>query len=345
LQTVVEGVLATGDGSVRGVSTVGRGGRSVYLAAQLIDCSGDAWLPVKAGAQTVAADEAELQPVSLVYRIGPVDFERYLAFVRDNPDEFLLGENPAIGLSPAECARRAYDSGMPHVALSCDGPLLGGAIASGEMYPCTFVFTWPTSLARREVGLNTTRVAGIDATDDAHLSDVFADLAEQVVQGLAFGRKHLPGFDSAGLTGLASRVGVRETRRIVGEYTLTADDVISGRKRDDGIAKGSHHVDIHGSGTAQLRIPVQDGGSYDVPFGALIPVGLKNLLVAGRCLSSSREANGSARVMGTCLGTGQAAGVAAAMAVQRGIADTRDLPVNELRQSLRKMGAVLDGTH
>ena len=115
------------------------------------------------------------------------------------------------------------------------------------------------------------------------------------------------------------------------------------RRCSDGIARGAHHIDLHGAGTAQTRIPVRGGGSYDIPFGCLIPCGLRNLLVAGRCLSSTRPANGSCRVMGTCLATGQAAGTAAAMLVGEGIPDVRQLDVAALRARLKEQGAVLDG--
>jgi len=93
-----------------------------------------------------------------------------------------------------------------------------------------------------------------------------------------------------------------------------------------------------------VRIPVKDGQSYDIPYECLIPKQVTNLLVAGRCLSSTREANGSARVMGTCMATGEAAGTAAALGVEREIANVRDVPVDALRDRLVPQGAVLEGT-
>lgn len=345
LYSMVVEVLSSG-GKVHGVVTASRHGRTLYTGKVIIDASGDADVVALAGGQVIEGDgQGTYQPVSLVYRLAGVDFASYMTFVRDHPEEFLLGENPAIGLSPAECAVRAYEVGLPHVALSCDGPLLSSAIASGEMYPSTFVFTWPTSVERGEVGLNTTRVAGVDGTNPRQLSDSMVTLSSQVEQGLRFYRKSLPGFERASLASIAPRVGVRETRRVVGEETLVADDVVGGRKRTDGIAKGSHHVDIHGEGTAQIRIPVNNGGSYDIPYGTLVPKGLENVLVAGRCLSSTREANGSARVMGSCLGTGQAAGTAAGLLLPAGSSDVRDVDVAELRAALTADGVILDGVN
>jgi hypothetical protein len=231
------------------------------------------------------------------------------------------------------------------VVFDAKGPLLARSIASGDVYQTSLISICPVSTQRREVSCNTTRIAGVDATDTARLSGTLPDLAEQVWTGVRFLQANVPGFEQAHFAGAASRIGIRETRRIVGEYVLTGDDCLQARKFDDGIAKGCHHVDIHGEGTRQVRIPVRDGGTYDIPFGCLVPKGLSNVLVSGRCMSGTREGNGSARVMGTVMATGQAAGTAAALCAVRGLADTRELPVSQLRQVLRADGAVLDGTH
>ena len=143
---------------------------------------------------------------------------------------------------------------------------------------------------------------------------------------------------------MAPWIGVRETRRVVGETVLTEADVLGGHKSEDGIAKGGHHVDVHGSGTYQKRTPVSGGRSYDIPYGCLIPKALANVLVAGRCISSTREANGSVRVMGQCLATGEAAGTAAAVCATEGWSDVRSVSTARLRNRLKSQGAIIDGT-
>jgi hypothetical protein len=205
----------------------------------------------------------------------------------------------------------------------------------------------PTAPQRGEVCLNTTRVGGIDGTRTAELSATLSTLAEQVWQCSEFMRHHVPGFEHAAFSGIASRVGVRETRRIDGVRSLTQEDVLEARKFDDGIGKGSHHVDIHQSGTGQIRIPVKDGGSYDIPWGCLLPKGLPNVAAAGRILSADRGAHGSAREMGPGLALGQAAGTAAAL-LQRSRKPEPGFPaldVGALRTQLKTDGAILDGTH
>ncbi|MBL0290913.1 MAG: FAD-dependent oxidoreductase [Betaproteobacteria bacterium] len=145
---------------------------------------------------------------------------------------------------------------------------------------------------------------------------------------------------------MANRVGIRETRRIACDVMLTEEDVRTGRKRADGIGKGSHHIDIHESGLGQLRIPVENGGSYDIPWGCLLPQGLSNVMIAGRCISADRPAHGSVRVMGPCMAMGQATGTAAAqMVAGASLGDVREIEVDALRAQLRADGAILDGTH
>ncbi|MCK5805491.1 MAG: FAD-dependent oxidoreductase, partial [Lentisphaeria bacterium] len=326
LHTIVDAVEMT-DGRVEAVSVVNRNGHRRIAAQQFIDATGDAHIACLAGAPVEAGGErGELQPISLTFRMCNVDFAALVEFVQDEPGEFLLGENLVFSSDPVECARRLADAGYPYAALSAQGKTLGHAIECGAMFPCTAAFMTPTSVRKREVCVNTTRLAGIDAADVPSLSKSVGTLGAQIAMAAAFLARSVPGFEQACVSGIAPRIGIRETRRIVGEGMLTMDDVVEGRKSPHGIAKGAHHVDLHGAGTDQVRIPVKDGQSYDIPYACLIPQRVRNLLVAGRCLSSTREANGSARVMGTCMATGEAAGSAAALCAAGGIANVRDLP-------------------
>lgn len=345
LYTLAEDVVMK-DNRLEGIIAVNKNGRTLITADVFIDCSGDGDLAITAGADFKQGGAAgETQPVSLVFRLGNVDYTEYLSFMRDNPDQFILAENPIITRSRAECAAAVADEGLPFSVLDASGKLMNAAIEEGLMFETTAVYMWPTSLQRREVGLNTTRVAKIDATNMDALSTALSTLTTQVRQCTTFLQKNIPGFGDSHISGVAPRVGIRETRRIVGEYELSTDDVLEGRKSDHGIAKGAHHVDLHGSGRDQERIPVRDGRSYDIPFECLIPKRLSNVLVAGRCFSSSREANGSARVMGPCMAMGEAAGTAAVMMTSNGSRNTRDVSVADLRDNLKAHGAVIDGTN
>lgn len=345
LYSFVDGVVMKGN-RLEGVTVVNKKGRTLVKGDYYIDCTGDGDVAVMAGSEYEAGGpNKEFQPVSLVYWMGNVDYQKYLEFIRDNPEEFILAESPVIHKDKAGCALELYKSGHPFAMLSGKGSILGKAVQTGEMFPTWSMSTWPTAPGRKELGFNTTRVADIDATDPDVMSEALATLVKQVETAVKFAKTRLPGFEKAELAGVAPRIGIRETRRIMGEYVLTKEDVLEGKKSELGIAKGAHHVDVHGSGTAQHRQPVKDGMSYDIPYGCILPKKLENLLIAGRCLSSTREAHGSARVMAQCMATGEAAATAAAMCIKKGLKNSRDLDVAELRGQLKAQGAVVDGTH
>lgn len=333
------------NGVIKGIIVVNKNGRTIVSGDIIIDCTGDGDMAAAAGAPfEMGGPNGELQPVSMVFRMSNVDSEKLLAFVRDYPENFSLAEHPIIDRTIHECAKELYEQGFPKAFLKAKGPLLSSAIASGEMYPCAMVAMTPTSIKRKEVSINSTRISGVNALKTEDLSSSLAILTEQVGLCVRFLNNKLPGFEDAILSGMAPRLGVRETRRIMGDYILNRDDVLNARKFEDGIAKGGHHLDVHGSGTEQVLAEIKEGGSYDIPYGCLLPQNLKNVLVAGRCMSATREANGSARVMGTCMATGQAAGTSAAMSAATK-KTLRQIDVQELRQVLKQQGAVLEGTY
>jgi len=347
LHTLATAVETDGQ-RVQALHLLNKSGRSRIAARHFIDCSGDADLVRAAGGEVLQGGPGgELQPVSMMFRMSGVQTDALLRFQVEHPEYFALGESEAIrqGRTDAELAQAALSQGHATVFLKGDGPLVQDAIAGGELYPTALVMIQPTAPHRGEVCLNTTRVGGVDGTDTATLSASLATLADQVLQCADFMRKKVPGFEAACFSAMSHRIGVRETRRIVGRETLSEHDVLRARKRDDGIAKGSHHVDIHQSGAGQIRIPVAGGGSYDIPWGCLVPAGLKNVLAAGRVLSADRPAHGSARVMGPCLGMGHATGLACVLADESGRHDLDAVDVRALRARLIEEGAILDGTH
>jgi hypothetical protein len=310
-----------------------------------VDCSGDGTLAVQSGIPyEKGGDNNSFQPVSLIFRVDNIKSEDLLEFIREHPENAILSDNPAITKSPKECAEELYRQGYPKVFLSAKGPVLKEAIDKGELYPCTGIASTPISNDRKEVAINTTRIANVDATKPDDLSQTLPELIRQVEICVKFLKNNIPGYADSFFSSIAPRIGIRETRRIAGEEILEEEFVLNGTKSEKGIAKGGHHIDIHGSGTYQRRQPVKNGGSYDIPYGCLIPKKTKNLLIAGRCISSSRSANGSARVMGTCMATGQAAGTAVALCKNNEYGDVRQLPLNTLRETLSQQGAVLEGT-
>jgi hypothetical protein len=192
-----------------------------------------------------------------------------------------------------------------------------------------------------EVSVNSTRVTRVLGTDVWDLSYAEWMSRRQMRQIAEFLRRYVPGFEKSYVMQSGVNVGVRETRRIQGDYQLTADDVLSARKFDDGIARGSYPVDIHnpsGSGTVLKRLP--PGEAYDIPLRSLLPLNAERLIVAGRCISGTHEAHSSYRVMPIVMATGQAAGVAAAIAAKRR-SRPREVSIREIQSELLRQGASL----
>jgi hypothetical protein len=192
-----------------------------------------------------------------------------------------------------------------------------------------------------EVSVNSTRVTKVLGTDVWDLSYAEWEGRRQLRQIAAFLRRYVPGFDESYVAQSGVNIGVRETRRCIGEYQLTADDILQARKFPDVIARSTYPVDIHnpeGTGTTLKRIP--PGEAYDIPLRCLLPQKVDRVLVAGRCISGTHEAHSSYRVMPVSMATGQAAGVCAALAVRSGKAP-RTVPAGEVQSELLRQGADL----
>jgi hypothetical protein len=165
-----------------------------------------------------------------------------------------------------------------------------------------------------------TRVTNIDPLDPDDLTRAEIEARLQVMQLFRFFRERVPGFENARIAATGAQVGIRESRRIVGRYTLTAEDILQGRHFDDAIARSAYPIDIHnptGSGTTTHRLA--PGSSYEIPYRCLIPINREQLLVAGRCISTTHEALASTRLTPTVMTLGQAAGTAAALANERNV--------------------------
>lgn len=191
-----------------------------------------------------------------------------------------------------------------------------------------------------EVVVNMTRVVDLDATNVDELSRAEIEGRAQVKEIVDYLKQNVEGFENSYLIETGPQIGIRESRRIMGEYLLTADDVLNCSKFDDVIARCSYMIDIHnptGQGTEKARLP--KGDWYEIPYRCLLPKGFTNLMAAGRCISSTHEAHSSLRIQATCYAMGQAAGTAAAIAVKT---DTlpKDIQVKSLQKILIEANAL-----
>src|SRR5690606_1350139 len=158
-----------------------------------------------------------------------------------------------------------------------------------------------------------------------------------------FLQKYVGGFEGSYILDNGAQVGVRETHHIRGDYQLTDDDVLANRAFDDGIACGTFAIDIHTPAGEQQILTGSGKAVYEIPYRALLPQGLDNVLVAGRSISATHAAFGSSRVMATCMAIGQGAGLAMAHLVRQGGGDVRSVDTAALRQQLIAQGQYLLG--
>lgn len=312
------------NGAVRGAFVENVDGRRAIRAAVTVDCTGNGDIVAGAGADWVKGNT--LQPMTMPFRIGDVAADparEHAAPVRIpiGPEATLL-QQPLLGKYAS--TRRDID---------LDVEAMRAARARGELPP--FGGPWFGGMEKDIAWVNTTRVIG-DASDAEELTRAEITGRKDTVVMLEALRKHSPAFANGRLLQTSTQIGVRETRRLLGTYTLTGDDIRAGARYDDGIAVGCWPIDVHPAGDVGVHamyVPLP----YEIPYRSLLPRQTDGLLVAGRCISVDREALGSARVGATCAATGQAAGVAAALAAL-GRKQPRQLDGAELRAAIQEQG-------
>ena len=294
--------------TIRAITVTNVGGTYQMSADCYIDATGDANLSMLAGFDCRVGRESDglCQPMTLCFRLGNVDHEKYLAC------------KPEIN------------------------PLYKKLRAEGKIQnPREDVLVFNTVLDGI-LHFNTTRVVKLDPTNAEDVTKAEITAREQVFEMIAFLRENFEAFRDCVLLSTGMQIGARESRMIVGEYTLTQEDLLACTRFPDSIAVCNYDIDIHspdGSGTSHYYFP--DGQYYTIPYRTLIPKGAKNLLVAGRCVSATHEAQASLRIMPTCATLGEAAGVAAAIAVASG-KPVSEIDTDLLRATLREKGAKID---
>jgi FAD dependent oxidoreductase len=296
-----------------------KSGPVVIRARVVIDCTGDGDMAARAGATYTIGreDDGLVQPMTLMFRVAEFDHAEFAAYVKQHPDQW----RGVHGL---------WD-------------LIRKAAADGELQLPREDMLFFATPHEREVSVNSTRVTRVLGTDVWDLSYAEWASRRQLRQIGAFLKRYVPGFEKAYVVQSGVNIGVRETRRILGDYQLTVDDILQARKFPDVIARSTYPVDIHnpeGSGTLLKRLP--PGEAYDIPLRCLLPRDVEDVLVAGRCISGTHEAHSSYRVMPVSMATGQAAGVCAALAARLG-KSPRAVPVSDVQNELTRQGANLGG--
>lgn len=318
LQTTVTDVVKEGD-TLKGIIATSGEGQFALLGKVTIDATGDGLVSYLAGATTEKGREDGLmQPVTLEFTIDGVDESKGVICIGD-VDDVRLGDERFLDY----CKRLSLEGEIPE------------RIAAVRLHPTTHS-------GERQV--NTTQVNGVDMTRVDHIFKADLELREQILTLLDFFHKHIPGYENCRIISSGTTTGVRETRRVIGDYIITAEEMAAGCRFDDVIVhRAEFIVDIHnpeGSGQAEDHIQYCD--PYDLPYRCFTPKGVECLYTAGRCISGTHRAHASYRVMSICMAMGEAVGVAAAMCAQSGTTP-RNLNVKQLQNRLTSKGIELYG--
>jgi hypothetical protein len=292
------------DREIRAVTVQTRSGRCALSGRHYLDASGDAALARAAGVQTIRGDT--IQYPSMMFYMQHVDLGAAFA---------------DFGTLNALIEEHFQQAGLPRRS--------GNLIPTGR---------------RGEVLVAMSRVSFGERPLDAAEADelTLGEMAgrEQAARLADFLIRHMPGFAEAFLSDSAPRLGIRETRKIAGRYQLEKDDVLGGRTFDDGICRSAWPIELHVAGGETEWTFLDDGRYYTVPYRCLLPRDIDNLLVAGRCISATREAFASVRVIGPCMSEGQAAAVASWVAATTA-APLPSIDVGMLRAQLAGLGALV----
>ena len=301
------GVVHAG-GRIEAVVVETKSGRRAVRGREFIDCSGDADIAHLAGVPYELGDgHGDALYPSTMFRIGNVDADRAQA---------AIGEFKAIDALMEQAADR-YD--FPR----------HGAILRPQRNPRE----WRANVTQ----LRNAQGRAVDATDAVQLSAAEVEGRRQIVEYMRFLRAEVPGFEAAEISEIAPQVGVRETRRVLGEYQLSGEDVLASAKFDDVVGLNAWPVEAHVAGRIEWGFARDADNAYNhLPWRMLLPQGMANLLVAGRCASMEHLGQSAARASGGCFVMGQAAGSAAALRV------AGTFSVSALQQRLREAGADLD---
>ena len=334
LHTQVVDTIREGD-RIGGVIVENKSGRQRLEAAVTIDGSGDGDVAARGGVAWARGRLADglVQAPTLLFKLGGVDRTGFIAGCKD----------PAINyrewIAPYPEVRAKMMRRIDRMQVI----ICGGYATLVERARLAGDFTAPQT---RVVGVKLhhpdqflvvmTRVLGLDPTNSHSLTDAYARVYEQIPVLVRFFQKYVPGFAGSHLLEIAPMLGIRESRRIMGDYVLTAEDLVAGRVFADAVCMGGYHIDIHRP--AGTWVDSHNVRAYTIPLRSLIARGVDGLLMAGKCLSATHEAVASTRVVPICMGQGQAAGTAAALAVKRGL-DVRQVPVAELQDTLAEQGA------
>lgn len=318
LQTPVVEVVKEG-GTVKGLTVGTQDGLKNLYASVVVDATGDGFVAARAGAEYRMGRESDgrCQPATIEFSLDGVDEAKGIT-CWGGSDPVTLPD----GKKFAEFCKEAN--------------------ARGELPKNVTIVRIHRTNRSGERSINATQANGYNTLIPEGVLGAEYELRGQINQIIDFLRKYVPGYANCALKGSSSTLGVRETRRIMGDYVISDRDVETGARQEDVLVHNAWFlIDIHnpaGGGQAEGRS--QPAVPYDIPYRSMLPVGVDGLLTSGRCISGTHRAHASYRIGGVCLATGQAAGTAAALASLSNVTP-RALDVRKIQAALEKQGAAL----
>ena len=309
-------------------------GKGIVKAKTIVDATGDGDVAFRAGAKFLEPKEShQSQPGTLIFLMGGVDIPTMIDYLRAQPSE--------IGDWPPSDEMRFSDG--EHICMSGFSQAIDRAKSDGVPLLGTQLILCSTPI-RGLVSVNITKVYGIEIQDPWSISRAEIEARRQIGVAIDFLKRYIPGFDRSYLADLGVQIGIRETRRVAGDIIMEMRGMHSGQYFSDRIARlfNVGHLDFTGTDsggnpTVHFEYLAED---LLIPIGSLIPEGIENLCISGRCISADPEVFGYIRTQTACFATGQAAGTLAALA-SREEGRTREVPVRAVQQALTADGIEL----
>lgn len=333
LHTIAADVQKTDD-RITGVFIENKSGRQLVEGKVFIDCSGDGDIACRSGVPFVMGRESDhnTQASTLMFRLDNVNIQKLTEMVLENPNEYDL---------PEILPRIQFTYNKLHILVGLKNRIRKAQEDGINNIPWDRV-CYITCLDNNAVYINMVHVDGKDATTGDGLTEIEMKSRSQISLIHKVLKTYIPGFEHSIFTQSAAWTGIRETRHILGDYILSIEDIEEGKIQATSIVVGGYPIDIHYASQKEQyeKLDFKKIKAYGIPYGCFLPRNIKNLLVAGRCISGTHQAMASARVMGTCMGMGQAVGVAAALAIAKNC-EPRELEVELIRQGIRELGGYI----
>ncbi|MFC4710652.1 FAD-dependent oxidoreductase [Enterococcus eurekensis] len=329
--------VAVENDEIKSVTVKGKGQEIEIEADVYIDSTGDGDVAFMSGAEFEKGQysNGETQPPTLMFTVGGFKLDEFMDFLKENPDQLKHGDSMKIrpGYTP-----EFLSESENHVFVGLR-KLVSKLREEGKCPIDRDTIIYINLPKDGYIALNCIRILNFDGTNLEDISNGEMTAHLQILPLIEMLKEHVPGFEDIFLSSISPFIGIRETRRFIGQQMIVEEDAINGVIPEDTIALGSYIIDIH-SGSGDSTIIKSLAGPYGITYGATLCKSIKNLMLSGRCISVDPVVFGSSRVMPTCMAVGEGVGTGAAMAAKLGISP-EEVDVQEIRESLLAHNAIL----